>query len=148
MGRTLEGNKCHQEMMKQARALLEKQGYEVVFSARVDSGVVDVLGIKNGKRVGIECQVIPNWKIFVDKIKRYSPFVSKLILAIPKNVTPRLAPEGVEVIKLDVERYFPKRVTIVLDDDVEELVRKQTRKKGDFSRIVNEALREKLGAEK
>jgi len=37
------------------------------------------------------------------------------------------------------------KVTVVLDDDVEELVRKQTRKKGDFSKIVNEALREKLG---
>ena len=37
------------------------------------------------------------------------------------------------------------KVTVVLDDDLEEKVRKLTRKKGDFSRIVNEALREKLG---
>jgi len=43
------------------------------------------------------------------------------------------------------ERLLMGKVTVVLDDDVEELVRKQTRKKGDFSKIVNEALREKLG---
>jgi len=40
------------------------------------------------------------------------------------------------------------KVTVVLDDDLEELVRKQTRKKGDFSRIVNEALRKMLGEQK
>jgi len=33
------------------------------------------------------------------------------------------------------------RVNVVLEEDVEELLRKHTRKKGDISRIINEALR-------
>ena len=127
--------------MQQARLHLEKQGFEVVFQARVNNGKVDVLGIKKGERVAIECQVTPNWKIFVSKVKRYKPYLSKLILAIPKNVRPRLAPEGIEVVQLDVEKYRPKRFQIVLPDDLSMWLRKKALKKGGISKIVEGALR-------
>lgn len=40
------------------------------------------------------------------------------------------------------------KVTVVLDDDVESLLRNHMRKKGDLSKIVNEALREYFGKER
>ena len=36
------------------------------------------------------------------------------------------------------------KVTVILDEDVEEWLRTQTRKKGDLSKIVNEALRKRM----
>jgi len=39
------------------------------------------------------------------------------------------------------------KVTVVLSDGLEELLRKRTRKKGDISKIVEEALRKHLKEE-
>lgn len=142
MGRTLEGNKCHQEMMKQAGELLKKQGFEVVFRARVNNGVADVLGIKRGERIAIECQVVPNWKVFIHKVKTYKPYVSKLILAIPKNVRPRLAPEGIEIIKLDVEKPKPWGTTIRINRSTLERLKAQGKYGEILDDILNRLLKE------
>ena len=40
------------------------------------------------------------------------------------------------------------RITVILDEDVEDWLRFKARKKGDMSKIVNEALREKREKEK
>jgi len=40
------------------------------------------------------------------------------------------------------------KVTVVLDDDLEERLRNHIRGKGDLSKIVNEALRKHLGEKK
>jgi hypothetical protein len=145
MVRTFEGKALHEKMMRLAGDYLKKKGYEVVNRSRVNSGIVDVLGIKQGERVGIECQVVPSWKIFVHKTQIYSKYLSKLILAIPKNVAPRLMPEGVELLKLDVERPKPHgKIVVVLDDDVEDWVRSQNRKKGDISKLINQVLQKEM----
>ena len=130
MPRTLEGGKIHEKMMLLAADYLKQKGYEVVFRARLNNhGVVDVLGIKGKEHVGIECQIVPGWKVLTSKIRRYSS-LSKLILAIPKNVKPRLSPEGLEIIKLDVERPKPLWTVIqVLPEDHKRL----TQLKGELT---------------
>lgn len=40
------------------------------------------------------------------------------------------------------------KVTVILDEDVEEWLRSKIRRKGDISKIVNEALKEKRKREK
>jgi Holliday junction resolvase len=108
--RTLEGKKFHQELMRLAGIYLKNQGYVVVFSARIDSGVVDVVGIKDKEKVGIECQLVPSPTIIKDKMRKYSPFLTKLVLAVSKNTKVNNVPKEIEVIRLDVE--IPEKVTI------------------------------------
>ena len=40
------------------------------------------------------------------------------------------------------------RVNVVLDDDIEALLRNHIKRKGDISKIINEALRKYFGEEK
>jgi hypothetical protein len=144
--RTLEGGETHEKMMLEAAEYLKKQGYEVVFKARINhNSKVDVVGIKTGEKIGIECQVIPGWKIIADKAKRYRE-LSKLILAVPKNVKVRhLMPEGVELMRLSIEHKPMFQLhSISFDDDVAEFVENWRRKQDkipSFSKAVNDLLR-------
>jgi len=116
--RTLEGNKIHQSLMEKSAEYLKNQGYQVFYSPRIDSGRIDVLGIKGNERVGIECQVVPNWGILIEKAKKYIPYLTKFIVAIPDYVKPRLRPENIQIIKFHVGEPLQRYTTITLSKDL------------------------------
>jgi len=141
MPQTLEGKETHQKMMQEAKEYLNKKGYQVFFRVRLNGGgLLDVLGVKEKQRVGIECQVVPNWKIYVEKIKRYGPSLDKLTLAVPQNANIQLAPEGLEILRFKATRTNTRKITITLTDENEKWLREQNHKKGDMGKILNDLM--------
>ena len=143
MPQTLEGKETHQNMMQEAKEYLKQRGYQVFFRVRLNGGgLLDVLGVKDNEKVGIECQVVPNWTIYVEKIKRYKPSLDKLLLAVPHNANTQLAPEGLEILRFKANRTTPHKITVTLTDENEKWLRTQNHKKGDMSKIINALLQE------
>jgi hypothetical protein len=147
--RTLEGGNVHRQMMLLAKDYLEKLGYTVVLRAQVgiNTGIIDVLGVKNGEKVAIECQILPSQAIMQSKHEKYKPYISKLMLAVPKNVTPHNIPAEIEVLNLDVEKPVPKgvKLTLTISKEADDLLHAQNRRTGDISRIVEELIIAKFG---
>lgn len=140
--RTLEGGNVHRQMMMLAKAILEKQGYTVLLRVQVGDaqplGIIDVLGIKDGEKVAVECQILPNSTVMQHKLEAYKPHITKLMLAIPRNVTPHNIPAEIEILKLDIDKPAAKGVKLFLVLSVEAagLLRAQ----GDVNRVVEELI--------
>ncbi len=150
MVRTLEGKETHRKLMEKSAEYLRKLGFQVVFQARINDGRVDVVGIKGDEKVGIECQVVPNWKVLVEKTKRYKKDLSRFIVAIPAYVRPRLKPVNVDVIQFDVPKISRgKRILVSLSEEIEEKFRKRVKekygdKRGAISIVVEHLIKEWL----
>lgn len=149
--RTLEGGNVHRQMMLLAKDILEKQGYTVLLRVQVGDaqplGIIDVLGIKNGEKVAVECQILPNRTVMQHKLEAYKPYITKLILAVPKNVTPKNIPAEIEVLKLEIDKPVPKgvKLTLTISKEADDLLHAQNRRTGDISRIVEELIIAKFG---
>lgn len=147
MVRTLEGKETHRKLMEKSAEFLQQQGYEVVFQAKLNNGRIDVFGIKNREKIGIECQVVPSWKMLAEKTKKYKPYLNKFIVAIPSYVKPRLQPENIEIIKFDVPRALSTaneinlRVSGVERELWAEVKKKATMEDKTVGQVLNEILK-------
>ena len=142
--RTVEGGNVHKQMLLLAKDYLEKLGYTVVLKAQINgTGIIDVLGIKDGEKVAVECQLLPSASMMQRKLLLYGSHINKLMLAIPKNVTAHNIPSEIEVLRLDVERVMPtgKKVVLMLSPEVDRLLRTQA----DMSAFVEKLILAELG---
>ena len=119
MVRTLEGKEIHQELMKRAAEWLKSQGYEVVFQAKINDLRIDVLGIKDKEKVGVECMTWPNWKALKERLEKCKGKLSRLIVAIPSYVTTKQTVEGIEIMKIELPKNFI-RITVRIPQDLYE----------------------------
>jgi len=142
--RTLEGGNVHKQMMMLAKDYLEKQGYTVVLKAQVNgTGIIDVLGIKGSEKVAVECQLLPSASMMQRKLLLYRLHITKLMLAIPKNVTAHNIPAEIEVLQLDVERTMPtgKKLVLTVSEEADKLLRGQN---GDMSKIIDAMIKKEF----
>lgn len=135
------------QMMLLAKDYLEKLGYTVVTRATIyndkDSiGIIDVLGIKNGTKVGIECQVLPSHVVMEKKLAQFGPYLTKLVLGVANNVPVHDIPEKIEILTLPVEKPPSKMVQlqVMLDKKHDDIIRRNLKKKGDLGKRVEHAL--------
>jgi hypothetical protein len=131
-----------------AKDLLERQGYTVLLRAQVgfNTEIIDVLGIKNGEKVGVECQILPSHVIMQHKLEAYKPYITKLMLAVPRNVVPNKIPAEIEILKLEVDKPVPKgvKLSLVISEEANAFLRAHNRPKGEVSRIVEELIMQKF----
>lgn len=99
MPRTEEGKEQHQALIKLSAERLTQEGYEV--KVLPNKPRVDVLGIKENEKVGVECLVRGNPTLINKKLQLYKPLLSKLIFAVPKWV--KLKVPNIEVWQFDLE---------------------------------------------
>jgi hypothetical protein len=151
MPRTKEGSEYHQRLVEMSMRTLKERGYDVARQATINDVRLDVLGFKEGEKVGVECLVRPNKWIIEDKVKRYAPKVDHLIFAYPKGF-PISLPEGIEGWSFDMEVPSERKLVVSLSDELEEKVRLRAKeeyegKRGAISIIVEKALKKYFGEE-
>lgn len=78
----------HDFLEVHASKRLKAYGYDVFFEIPLkNGGIIDVFGSnKKRHKIGIECLVNPNDKIVNKKVKQYSKYFKKLIIAIFDDV--------------------------------------------------------------
>jgi hypothetical protein len=75
-----------------------------------------------------------------EKLDKYKPYITKLILAVPKDVYVHDIPPEIEVLTLDVTRPTPKKVMlqVAISLEANELLRTNCfRKKGDLGNVID-----------
>ena len=77
------GREVHKFLMKEAFRKLRNEGYDVMLEAPIGKGIVDVLGRKRNKKVGVECVVRPTLRFVEKKIELYSNELDELIFCYP-----------------------------------------------------------------
>ena len=84
---SLEGGALHKELMTKVADYLNKQGYTTELNAilKPTRFHIDVLGIKNTEKVGVECQSILPKNTFKHKETKYKPFLTFLLYAFPMD---------------------------------------------------------------
>jgi hypothetical protein len=144
MVRTSRGSECHQRLIELSAELLKSQGYKVVLQGLIPEGKIDVIGIRGDKRVGIECQVRPSWKIVSAKAKKYKS-LNAFLVAVPQGVSLEGAPKDVEILTMNVSRPRAKtRLVVVLQEEIEKKLREKAEGTGigSLKRAVEEAIKE------
>jgi len=103
------GRDVHKFLMKESFRKLKAEGYDVSLETPVGKGIIDVLGKKRGKSVGVECVVRPTLAFVNKKIELYSKNLTKLIFCFPSEYQPNFAIEQIsEIFKVDLPDYLSR----------------------------------------
>lgn len=98
--RTEEGSAYHQALMRLSAERLKSEGYEVRILPRKPR--VDVLGFKDGEKIGVECLLRPGPLMMKKKLERYKPHLTRLVFALPSWIR-TCSTDNVEVWRFNLE---------------------------------------------
>lgn len=107
------GRDVHKFLMKEAFRKLQSEGFEVSLESRVGKGIIDVLGKKKNKKIGIECVVRPTLDFVNNKLKLYSKDLDKIIFCYPTEYNPNFPIEGMAKVMLIKLPEYLSRITFI-----------------------------------
>jgi len=107
------GRNVHKFLMKESFRKLKSKGYIVTLESPIGKGIIDVLGIKGKKKVGVECVVRPTLLFVNRKIELYSKGLDELIFCYPSEYIPNFPIEDlVKVFIVNLPEYLSRTTFI------------------------------------
>lgn len=145
--RTPSGREIHAALVKAVAEKLRAEGYEVLIYPSLGEGCrVDVLAIKGGERIGVECMVRPSWEAIRGRLDACRGQLTRLLLAVPSDVdvSERGRVEGVEVLRVELPKEY-RRVKVAVQ--IPELLWERLKAIAERLRTSDERLVERAIAE-
>lgn len=129
----VSGGNIHQKLVEYAENRLRQEGIETILY-EVDPGTgisIDIVGIKNGHRTGVECYVQAQIKKVRPRIPKLK--VDRLIFCVPnKNAAEKYAEFGVEVWNAEI----PGNTTVIVSKKTRDVLKAMGQKGESYDTII------------
>lgn len=152
MGRTELGKSIHAFLVSEAKKKLQDMGCSYILTeARLESlDRVDLMGILNDEKIGVECMVKCVPSLLKKKIEKYKPHLDRFVLCVPAYT--KMPDTDEEVWRIDIPFEPPslgERISFDLDEGLVRRLRLHIQKKyqgkmihGKLKEALNEAVKD------
>lgn len=82
--RSILGNTIFKILRKKVIERLKNENYEILENVRLEDGTqINFIGIKDGKKFGVDIYIRPNKKKIQEKEKKFSKYLTDFVFAVP-----------------------------------------------------------------